>query len=99
MHHGQHGLELTAQIAAGTPSTRRRRLQERGDLRPGGLAERGRAGHEEDWNRPRCRGTGLCRRWTVRPALAMPMTSDRLVVAAPQRPAQVVVTLGVLGLG
>lgn len=82
-HHGEHALELTAQIAAGMPSTWPGRLKERRNLRPGGLAERGRAGHEEDGERCSRGGSGLGRRWTLRSSVLMAPARHRLVLAAP----------------
>src|SRR5262249_19149533 len=51
VHHGEHALQLAAQIAAGTPSAGRARRQLGRDLRPSRLAQLGGAGHYADGNR------------------------------------------------
>jgi len=99
MHHRQHALQLAAQVTTGPSPQGRRWGEQGGDLLPERLAQRGRAWHDEDGDRSRSQGAKL--RWgrALRPTDLMPKASDRLMLAPPLRPAQMVVALGARRLG
>ena len=96
VHHRQHALQLAPQIPTGPAPRWRWWRQQRGDLLPVRRAQLGRARHAQHRDRSGCRGAGLRRRRTLRPAGAMAPAGHRLVLAAPLRPMQVVRALGAL---
>jgi hypothetical protein len=101
VHHRKHALQLAPQIATGAspPWDRWGEQQQGRDLLPVLLGQRSRARYRQDGDRSGRRGPGLCRRRTLCPTGLMPPASDRLVLAPPRRPVQVVGALGACRLG
>jgi hypothetical protein len=98
-HHRKHAFQLASQIAIRTPPPRRRWDQQRCDLLPVPLGERGCACNTHDGERSMRCGPRLRRRWTLCAPGLMSPTSRCLVLAPPHRPVEVVRTLGALRQG